>query len=266
MQIFIESLKLYFTLILRIDLNLGGYFMNSSQLKIFAMIAMLLDHIAWILFPNIAIFHIIGKLAFPIFCFMIAEGYIKTRNRKKYLIRLLLIAVISQIPFLMAFKLAFGNQMSGFNTIFDLALGLIAIWIYDKKDSKYTLLAVWVISISAWILQIDGDFAGIWLIYFFFKYHNDFKTMAKKVCMLTVLETIIYIAQIFIMNFTNGQPLDLCLSYAFSFNTLECLLSILALVPIKFYTGKKGLNIKWLFYIFYPAHLLILYEIRVFLM
>lgn len=240
--------------------------MNSSQLKIFAMITMLLDHIAWILFPSIAIFHIIGRLAFPIFCFMIAEGYIKTSNRKKYLIRLLLIAVISQIPFLMAFKLAFGNQMSGFNTIFDLALGLIAIWIYDKKDSKYTLLAVWVISILALFLQIDGDFTGIWLIYFFFKYHNDFKTMAKKVCMFTLLAAIIYISQIFIMYFMNGQPLNICLTYAFSFNTLECLLSIFALIPIKFYNGKKGLNIKWLFYIFYPAHLLLLYGIRVFVM
>lgn len=240
--------------------------MNSSQLKIIAMITMLLDHIAWILFPNIAIFHIIGKIAFPIFCFMIAEGYIKTRNRKKYLIRLLLIAAISQIPFLMTFRLAFGNQMFGFNTIFDLALGLIAIWIYDKKDSKYSLIAVWIISILALLLQIDGDFAGIWLIYFFFKYHNDFKTMAKKVCMFTILEVFIYIAQIFIMCFMNGQPLNNCLSYAFSFNTLESLFSVLALIPIKYYNGKKGLNIKWLFYIFYPAHLLILYAIRVFVM
>lgn len=240
--------------------------MNSSQLKILAMITMLLDHIAWVLFPNIIIFHIIGRIAFPIFCFMIAEGYIKTKSKKKYLLRLLLIAVISQIPFLMTFTLAFGNQMFGFNTIFNLALGLIAIWIYDKKDSKYSLIAVWIISILATLLQIDGDFTGIWLIYFFFKYHDDFKTMAKKVCMFTVLATIINIVIVIALYLMNGQSLNNSIHWALSFNTLESLISVFALIPIKYYNGKKGLNIKWLFYIFYPTHLLIIYSIKVFLM
>lgn len=244
--------------------------MNSSQLKILAINAMVLDHIAWILFPNIKIFHIIGKVAFPIFCYMIAEGYLKTRNKKKYLIRLIMIALISEIPFIITFRLAFGEQFIALNTIFDLVFGLIAIWIYDTSKSKYKILAVWFISILGLVLMVDGDFEGVWMIYFFYKYHDDFNTMAKKICMIVILGIAINISYMFINGIMCGAELSLIMNYILSANFLGSLIinlfTLLALIPIKFYSGKKGLNVKWLFYGFYPAHLLILYSIKVFAM
>ncbi len=240
--------------------------MNSSQLKLLAMITMLLDHIAWVLFPQIKIFHIIGKLAFPIFCYMISEGYLKTRDKKKYLIRLLGIALISQLPFSMTFKLAFGEYFYALNTIFNLVLGLIAIWLYDNSKGKYKILYVWILSILGLVLAIDGDFTGVWMIYFFYKYHDDFNKMAKKIVMIVFISTGVYILQIIIMGITAQAPVNIIISYLFSANIFDGLLAIFALIPIKFYNGLKGRNVKWLFYLFYPAHLLAIYAIRVFLM
>ncbi|WP_461613551.1 TraX family protein [Clostridium sp. Marseille-QA1073] len=166
--------------------------MNSTQLKIFAMITMLLDHIGTVLYPQIVIFKIIGRLAFPIFCYFIAEGYIKTRNRKKYALRLLIIALISQLPFITVFRQAFGENFLALNTIFDLFLGLIAIWLYDTLKLKHNIIIIWGIAILAFLLRIDGDFMGIFMIYFFFKYHDNFNKMAKKQILLLGISQIIY--------------------------------------------------------------------------
>ena len=77
--------------------------MNSFQLKIIACILMAIDHVGAIMFPDIDLYRIIGRLSFPIFAFLLTEGYVHTRNLKKYFIRLFIFAIIPQIPYSLAF-------------------------------------------------------------------------------------------------------------------------------------------------------------------
>ena len=106
--------------------------MSSFVLKILACIFMFIGHIPFV-FPDTVIPCIlVGKLAFPIFAFLVSEGYVHTHNLKKYLMRLLVLAVISQLP---AFSLFNSNSLY-LNIFFTLALGLISIRFFDKIRNK----------------------------------------------------------------------------------------------------------------------------------
>ena len=104
--------------------------MTSFVLKIIALISMLSDHLGYIIFGRFSFMNCIGRLAFPIFAFSITEGFNHTKNLKKYLYRLSIFAIVSQIPF-MLFMSTFTSRFS-LNILFTLLLGLIAISIYDK--------------------------------------------------------------------------------------------------------------------------------------
>jgi len=106
--------------------------MDAFVLKITAIISMVFDHSGYLIFNGeLSYFNYIGRLAFPIFAFQIAEGYIHTRNFKKYAMRLGIFALISQIPFFLFAHYVVGE---GFvlNVLFTLFLGLAAIYAYDK--------------------------------------------------------------------------------------------------------------------------------------
>lgn len=235
------------------------------------MIAMILDHVGWVFFPDIEIFHIIGKLAIPIFCYMIAEGYYRTHNVKGYFARLLGLAVISQVPFLMTFRLCFGQELSGFTTIFDLALGLLTIWLYDKAKFKGRSIIVIIGALIGVFAMIDGDYYVVLLIFIFYKHHDSFKKMALWMGVLTLLNTFAIPMYSMFYAVTHGVSLQLFVQNmrtpeyiaAISNYTVQ-IFYLLALVPIKLYNGEKGKNIKLLFYGFYPVHLIILYVIKVF--
>ncbi|OOM10392.1 TraX family protein [Clostridium saccharobutylicum] len=244
--------------------------MNSSQLKILAIISMVLDHVSWILLPNIEIFHFIGKIAFPIFCFMIAEGYIKTRNKKKYLLRLLGIAVLSEIPFIMTFRLVFGPSWIALDTIFDLVLGLIAIWSYDSCKFKGKFIIILILGALALLFQIDGDFFGVLVIYIFYKYHDNFKKQAKYYTLVSLIEILILPIYGIIESLIMNMPISEIIQTVSSTNywlylLIEITGLIVALIPLKFFNGEKGKNIKLFFYSFYPLHLIALYLIKVYL-
>lgn len=104
--------------------------MTSFILKIIACITMFLDHIGYVIYGKLSWFNYIGRIAFPIFAFQISEGYVHTKNLKKYFFRLLIFAFVSQIPF-MLFSSSFSNSIS-LNIFFTLFLGLLAIFLYDK--------------------------------------------------------------------------------------------------------------------------------------
>lgn len=246
--------------------------MNASTLKIIGILAMILDHVGWVFFPKIELFHIVGKLAIPIFCYMIAEGYEKTRNVKSYLMRLVGLGIISQVPFLMTFRLCFGESFSGLNTIFDLALGLLTIWLYDKANFKGKGIIVVIGALTGLFAGIDGDYYVVLLIFIFYKYHHDFKKIIIWMGVLTTITSCFFPVYGMIYALTHGVAFQ---QFIQNINNPEyvaavssCLLQIIylvALVPIKFYNGEKGRNIKLLFYGFYPVHLIILYMIKVFL-
>lgn len=120
---------------------------SGAQLKIVAMATMLIDHVnKAMIYPNLIsntgalaylsdFFDIVGRIAFPVFCFMIVEGYFKTKNRLNYLVRLLIIGIISEVPFDMFTTGTFYNGNWN-NVIFTLVLVFITIWIIDKLKEK----------------------------------------------------------------------------------------------------------------------------------
>lgn len=95
------------------------------------MITMLIDHLGVTFFPEVSVMRMIGRLAFPLYCFFIVIGLSRTRNQKRYLKRILFIALISQIPYNLVFP------SLGLNVVFGLLVGAILIYIYEKYNSVF---------------------------------------------------------------------------------------------------------------------------------
>lgn len=202
-------------------------------LKWIAMICMLIDHMGAVLFPQYIQMRIIGRLAFPIYCFLLVEGAVHTSDIRKYEKRLLLFAVLSELPFDLAFygKVSLGHQ----NVFFTLLLGLVVIEQYQRKREKLNNVLIFILAmVAAEILHTDYGAGGIVLIFcFFVLYQNVF---IKQVVFI-LANSLIY-----------GIGVQI---YAG-----------LAAIPMLLYNGKRGPGMKYFFYIFYPAHLLILYLIK----
>lgn len=224
--------------------------MTGYWLKVIAMVTMLIDHGTAILVPGNSSFYIIGRsigrLAFPIFCFLLVEGFLHTSNVKKYLLRLGIFALISEIPFDLAFNhtlFELGHQ----NIFFTLLIGLLVLigvrYVDEKHKGKgsYVFLNAGIIiggCLLALILATDYYFAGVLMILSFYQFRHN------KV-LLTAALVIIY-------NFALGGIQ---------------ILAVFAMIPILFYNGQRGTKInKYVFYSFYPVHILTLYLIGTFLL
>lgn len=222
--------------------------MNSFQLKFLACTCMLIDHIGAIIFPEYIFFRIIGRLAFPIFAWMIAVGYEKTSNKINYMKRLGAFALISQVPF----SLAFGHK--GLNVFFTLFLGLMSIYYYNKiEEEKKKIIPLIGFIILSTILNTDYSAYGVLTIFFFYKYKDDFEKMVKSQVGLNAYLVAVYALSLFL----NKMPM-----------TLEMFLQALSLGSlflIKKYNGEQGKKLKYFFYAFYPIHLLAIYSIKFFI-
>ena len=234
--------------------------MTSFILKCIAMISMLIDHTSVAYFGQTTLFNVIGRIAFPIFAFQISEGYIHTKNLKKYLLRLFCFAIISQVPF-MLFDSMFTNNFS-FNIFGTLFVGLLAILLYDKisnctfeltKDKKFNLtinkifgfIPAILLCIVSEVCCFDYGFWGVAIIFLFYFFKND------KLGMV-----IFYITSCIIKYGIN------IIIYGYHYlYILLCIGTILPIIFICLYNGKQGKKIKYLLYAFYPVHLLILYFI-----
>ena len=234
--------------------------MTSFILKCIAMISMLIDHTSIAYLGYTTLFNVIGRIAFPIFAFQISEGYIHTKNLKKYLLRLFCFAIISQVPF-MLFNSTFTNNFS-FNIFGTLFVGLLAIWLYDKisnctfeltKDKKFNLtinkifgfIPAILLCIVSEVCCFDYGFWGVAIIFLFYFFKND------KLGMV-----IFYITACIIKYGIN------IIIYGYHYlYILLCIGTILPIIFIYLYNGKQGKKIKYLLYAFYPVHLLILYFI-----
>ncbi len=212
--------------------------MDSFKLKLIACLTMVIDHIGFLFFPEHIIFRIIGRISFPIFAFLIAEGYIKTSNRKKYLKRLSVFAVISQIPY-MYFELLAGRQAFVFNIFFTLALALIALYFLTKpKNILIKILGVVGVALIAHFGNFSYGAYGILAVVASYIFLENRRAGIVSLSILPFLENI----RLFMMNINFLQfP------------------AVLSLIPIYFYNGKKGKDVsRWWFYWFYPGHLAIL--------
>ena len=222
--------------------------LSAGVLKLIAAFTMLIDHVGAVIVAgyfsyvedvtNLSriydTFRIVGRIAFPLFCFFVAEGFLHTKDRLKYIIRVLIFAFISE-P---AFDLAFSGKVfdvSHQNVMLTIALALIGLYFYDIIEKKlqgsiYKLVSVVPIIASAFlahILRTDYSHAGVVAIAVMYLFINNK-----------------------ILGFFAGTAI-----LAFAFGGIE-VFSVFALIPVLFYNGKRGLNIKYFFYLFYPLHLI----------
>ena len=218
--------------------------MSSFVLKIIAIVTMFIDHIGYAIFGNFSFFNYIGRIAFPIFAFQISEGYIHTKNLKKYFLRLFIFALISQIPFMLFGKII-SNDFT-LNIFFTLLLGLTSIYIYDKSKHKIIgIISAILIGFLANFSHCDYGFYGVAIIFLFYVFKNDIIKSSIFFMIATIIRYIIPILK-------------------YSFHEVYLNLLICTLVPIIFislYNGKKGKDTKYLLYLFYPIHLLLIYGI-----
>lgn len=218
--------------------------LNSFQLKWIAIITMVIDHVGAVLFPYHMAFRVIGRIAFPIFCFLLVEGFFHTRDICRYLMRLGAFAVFSEIPYDLAFHgsvLEFGGQ----NVFFTLFLGVLLMYLMEKNRNVpvrivYVLLTMWAAS----VLHTDYSYRGILLILIYYLL-NDRKEL--KVSAGAAWNIFLY------MDIRNLMQIPVQYFGAF------------ASVPIALYNGERGPKIKYFFYLFYPCHLLVLYICKLYI-
>ena len=238
-------------------------FINSNLLKIIAMIFMLLDHLWATIIPGNQWMTNIGRLAFPIFAFLIVEGFIHTSDLKKYIKRLFIFALISEIPFNLIYT---GSWIFPFhqNVLFTLLLGLLCINELDKIKNKRKLkvgilgtLKILLFMIIGIVGFVDYGITGIITIIVFYVFRNFKLAWLGQLISLILLYIVFFKGQSIIINILGSEH----------FLPLQGF-GVLALIPIWLYNGEKGKKNKLLqycFYAFYPLHMLSLYLIYYFL-
>lgn len=210
--------------------------LDGFTLKLIAIAAMAVDHIAVVFFPTELWMRLIGRLTMPIMAYFIAEGYKYTRSVKRYVSRILIFAVISQIPFMLAF------QSTNLNVMFTLAIAILIISIEHSRLPKHLRV---LLNLSLLYLSLFCDWAlfGVLYVLVFFRYRGNFKRQA-----------IAFSVTVFIQLFTH--LLTAIVSKDYSFIIVAGTLGALPLLSL--YSGKKGEGPRYLFYAFYPAHLAVL--------
>ena len=219
---------------------------SSDLLKWIAIITMFIDHVGaavvektWIMNESYGpmldiILRMIGRLAFPIFCFLLVEGFYHTRSRMKYLRNLFIFALISEIPFEISFL---GEVVWGLRNVYwTLLLGFIMMMLLEKireKEGKYNIvymiLIIGACALVAELLHTDYSASGVLLIFILYKLRAD-----------RFMQCVFGGA---VMSWEITAPIAFVLLYR--------------------YNGiRRQKKLKYFFYIFYPAHLLLLYWVR----
>ena len=228
--------------------------LSGSALKAIAVISMLIDHVAAHLLeadPQIMtvlftvgtikvswyfILRPIGRLAFPIYCFLLVEGFTYTHDRIRYGSNLLAFAFISEIPFDLARKLMFFDYTYQ-NVFWTLLIGYLGMYAYEELTGQPALQAVCVIGLALVSMGLLCDYGARGYALILVLYWLRRNALAKT-------------------------TIGCCM-------TLATWRAGLAFIPINFYNGQRGFVrnsiLKYVFYAFYPVHLLVLWQIRLYL-
>ena len=218
--------------------------MSSFVLKIIAALSMLLDHMGLLLFPQLPWLRVLGRLAFPIYAFCIAEGFRHTRSRKRYFLQVFLLGLVCQIVYFVAD----GSLYLGVLIVFSLSIGLM--WAFDrvkkaeapgKRRLNAALFALLLAAVAllCTYMEVDYGFWGIMLAFVYFACEKPEHGLALFTAVLLLL----------------------CLRLASTGFEVQWW-SLMTLPLIYAYNGQPGkYRLKYFLYIFYPAHLAALYLI-----
>ena len=250
--------------------------MSSFVLKLIAIICMFCDHFSDAVIGHLSVLNVIGRIAFPIFAFQLVIGFINTKNIKNYATRLLIFALIAQLPFMglmfiMSYdtsELTFENIISmlpsilsnenilTLNIFFTLLLGLFALLLYNKVSNKFAKwISIIFIIVLAELAKVDYGGWGVFLILFIYLFYPKL-THSNVLVKNTPLKYFIFIF---------GYLLLCIYRYSNFFGVLSIewvialiLFSFLPIIFMLLYNNKKGPSMKYFFYAFYPLHLIIL--------
>jgi len=235
------------------------------MIKIIALLSMILDHIGFVFTapaighsasPIMHLLRHIGRIAFPLYAFLIGEGCRHTKNINKYLARLLIFAIISEIPFDFLRARALGRYIGSFADIFDfsaqnifftLFLGALSIAIYlhlDREKGKtFALIAGFFVTMlcayAAELINSDFGSAGVILIAAPF--------MLSDCC-----------PQGSAQKLTRVLVMAICLLHLYGIDSRFLPAALISMVFILLYNGNKGRPVRWGFYLAYPIHMIVL--------
>lgn len=237
---------------------------SAFVLHIIAMATMLCDHLWGTFFVKSDLFGYVGRIAFPIFAFLIVEGYFHTKNLKKYLLRLLIFALISEIPFNLMMVHAFIYPFQQ-NVLWTFLLALLAIIVFEKTKAKHIVfrIIVWPLVIVLFYLLgiitfVDYNGYGVLMVMlFYFTRITPEDSTVKKAVLLIIQVIGMYIINVEMMK---GQMLIIDVGGTV-FEFAKQGLALLALPFIWLYNGKQGYYnkyVKYFYYTFYPVHMLVL--------
>ena len=238
-----------------VKIPFGG--LTSNMLRILAMAFMICDHLWAKVVPGNDWMTYVGRMTFPIFAFMISEGFIHTSNLKKYILRLLAFAVISEIPFNLFYG---GSWFYPYhqNVMFTLLFGLLAIMLIDKakknRDAKTIVksaLLVILLGIASFICFVDYGFWGFLIIIKFYLFRIFPFAWLAQLAAMVIINCELFEGQFIVVDLFGKS---------FEFATQG--FAVFSLIPIWLYGGRKGKSSKIMqygFYAFYPLHMIIIY-------
>ena len=208
-------------------------YISGSWLKVIAMLSMLIDHIAYYYgCDNPYLYELmrtVGRIAFPTFAFLLAEGFVHTRNRQKYLISLFTFALLSEIPWMLL------NHDGSHNVIFTLLAGILGLHVIENSKSHWvTAICITLIGLATILADTDYSWRGFGLVLIFYMFRGR-----------PELQTLF------------GIPL----MYEYGIMGVLVAFSVIWL-----YNGERGFiqgkAWKYAFYAFYPVHLMMIYFLR----
>ena len=222
--------------------------LNGFHLKLIAACTMLIDHVGYVLFSDALWLRCIGRIAFPLFCFLMAEGCVYTRDRRKYALRLLVFALLSEIPFNLMNSGAVWDRYHQ-NVLWTMLTGALVCWLLDwalKNRRALAFVLTALVMAAAFYLpeRLNTDYGGwgMLLVVMFYGVHRAPGGAVSKM-----------IAQALGLAFFSIASMG-------GYVSIE-LWSLVALVPIWLYNGQRGFSpkaVQYGFYAFYPVHILVL--------
>lgn len=218
--------------------------LNGNQLKLVALLAMTADHVGMMLFPQVIWWRLVGRLAYPIYAYLVAEGCLHTRSMAKYLASMASMALLCQVVYLVAM----GSLYQCILVTFSLSIGLCMLLKKAKDEQKplwYILFtaavaAVWFLTEELPLLLSGTDYAV------------DYGFLG------VILPVALYLV--------SGKVWKLLLTAAvlvlMSLSSWVQFPSVLAVTILALYNGTRGnRNLKRIFYWYYPVHLVVIYGI-----